>query len=137
MPAERREAGHDRVADLDRAHLVANRLDDPGGFMAGDRWQRRWVCAIDKVQVRPAHPARDGADQHLVRAGLGDIHVADFKRLLRLEQNGCLQHSLLISVRPELVEGHVYSPCSDRLSTNGGKVQRETPISPLDTISAL
>ena len=120
MPAECRQAGDDRVAGLDRAHLVADRLDDPRRLMPRDRGQRGRIRAIDEMQVGAAHPARGGADQDFVRGRLGDVDIADFERLDLLEQDGSFHNSILqTTVRPELVEGRVSHTCFDKLETNG------------------
>src|SRR3546814_8826371 len=72
MAAESRKTGHDRVADLDRAHFAADRLDDARGFVAGNSGEGVRIGAVDEMQIRMAKPARDGADTHLVRAAGGE-----------------------------------------------------------------
>src|SRR3546814_2894960 len=78
----------DRVADLHRAHLAADRLDDAGGFVAGDRGERVRIGALDEMQVRMAESAGGGADAHLVRPGLVDDDLLDNERLAGFDQDG-------------------------------------------------
>ncbi len=88
MAAKGAEAGDDRVARLHRADFAAHRLDDPGGFMAGDGGQGVRIGAVDEVQVRMAKPAGGGADAHLVRTGLVDDNLLDDEGLAGFDQDG-------------------------------------------------
>ena len=57
-PQNAREAGDDMVADLDRAHLAADRLDHARRLVPGDRRQRVRIGAVDEVEVGAAHADR-------------------------------------------------------------------------------
>ena len=65
--------------DLHRAHLRADLLDDAGALVAQHRRQRIGIGALDEVQVGVADAGGGGADQHLVRPGLADLHVLDLE----------------------------------------------------------
>ena len=86
VAAERRQAGDDMVADLDRADLAADLLDDARRFVAEHGGQRERIAAVGEVHVAMADPGGDGADQHLVRPGLADLDVLDRQRLADFAQ---------------------------------------------------
>jgi hypothetical protein len=83
MAAIGRNAGDDMIAWLDRANLRPDLLDDTGTFMAENDRERSRIAALDDVEVRVADAGGDGADEHLVRAGLGYADIFDFQRAAR------------------------------------------------------
>jgi hypothetical protein len=87
VPAVRGETSHDVVPDLDRADVLADRLDHPGALVAEHGRQGGGIGAFEVVQVGMADPGRDRADQHLVRAGLADRDLLDFEGLADLAQH--------------------------------------------------
>ena len=84
------------VADLHHRHFATHRLDHARRFVAGNAGQRMRIRAVDEMQIASAHPARDGADQHLVRGGLVDGDVLDRERRLGVEEDGGFHVSYLI-----------------------------------------
>ena len=65
------------VSHLHGLHLATDCAHDAGRLVAGNGRQRVRIGAVDKVQVRMAKPAGLGIDQHFVRAGIGDLDLAD------------------------------------------------------------
>ena len=76
------------VARLHGTHLRADLFHHARRLVPGNAGQRRGIGAVDEVEVRPADAACDGADQHLVRAGLVDAHILDAEGRLGLEEDG-------------------------------------------------
>ena len=77
------------VAGLDRRHLVADRLDDPGALMAEHNRpvEREAPLPIDDMQIAVTHPGRRGADQHLAAPRLVDLDRFDRQRLVHLAKD--------------------------------------------------
>ena len=85
MAAECREAGHDGIANLDHPHFATHRLDDAGGLMARNRGQGVRIGPVDKMQIRMAQTAGDGADQQLGGSSTPpvDIGCTSWRKLAR------------------------------------------------------
>jgi hypothetical protein len=67
--------GHDdMIARRQGADCAAHGMHNTGAFVAVNRGIRRSEIAVTTVQIGLAHPARDHADDHLVRAGIAEIH---------------------------------------------------------------
>jgi hypothetical protein len=96
-----REEADDRVADLEAAHAVADRVDGAGDVVAGHVRQRhrdRQEAASDAVVGRVERGAGD-ADEHLARTGDGPVGVLvaqDLGGADLVEANGL--HDGLLSV---------------------------------------
>ena len=78
------------VADPHAGHVVADRLDDPGAFVAQhDRpVEREAADAVDDVQVAVTDAGRHGAHQHLAAERLVDVDRLDRQRFLHLAKYG-------------------------------------------------
>jgi hypothetical protein len=90
LAALRREERHGVVADGQVAHAAADRLHDPGAFVAehGRRVARR-IGARRRVEVGVADAAGDEPDEHLARARLGQVELLHLERLAEPLQHGC------------------------------------------------
>ena len=90
--AEAGQAGDDMVADAHAGHVVADRLDHAGAFMAQHHRPVEWEPpeAVDDVQVGMADAGGDGAHQHLAAPGLVEIDSFDRQRSCTLRNTAAL-----------------------------------------------
>ena len=65
------------VAGGEVGHLVADRLDDPGGLVPEDGRERVRIQALHEVQVRMTDARRDGMHEHLVGTYGIDLYLID------------------------------------------------------------
>ena len=115
VTAERRQAGDDRVANLNGAYFAADGFDNTRRFMPGNGRQRVRVGAFDKVQVAMAKAAGRGADQHLMRPGVRYVDLFNLKRFARFDQYRCFHRATPISPLDMLLDGLApYLPSSMR-----------------------
>ena len=71
------------VADLDRGHALAHRLDDAAAFVAEDRREHALgVGAGQGVGIGMAHAGGDDAHQHFTGLGRRHVHFDDLQRLV-------------------------------------------------------
>ena len=89
MAAENRKAAYDMVARPHVMDVGSDLLDDAGGLMPKDGWGRGGVMPVDIVEIGMAHADGGGADQHLARLWIVDLHLLDGQRCVRFaEQRG-------------------------------------------------
>ena len=95
--ARRDVARADVIAGLHRLDAGANPLDHARGLVAEHDGQGMRRVTGDHVQVAVADAVRGPLHQHLVRAGLHQLHVFDDHRLLHFVENGGFGvHGLLL-----------------------------------------
>ena len=77
------------VADRNRGHALADRLNHRTAFVAENRREDAFrVGARQRVGVGMAHAGRNHAQQHFAGLGHGDIHFYDLEGLLGFEGYG-------------------------------------------------
>ena len=90
LAALRGEERDDVVAGRDRAHTLADRLDDPSPFVTEHGWRIAGrVGARGRVQIGVADPAGDEADEHLPCPRLGQVELLHLERLAEPLEHGC------------------------------------------------
>jgi hypothetical protein len=73
--AARREAQHDFVAGFDAAHTCADLLDNTRALMTENAEQRERHAARPHREVRVAQARGHQANEHLVVAQIGGVHL--------------------------------------------------------------
>ena len=73
------------ITRLEVVYVGAHFLDYARRFVAQDARRGHWQAAFDDVQVTVTHTRGRGANQHLVRPGLVDLHLleADVRYLVQ------------------------------------------------------
>nr|WP_262401890.1 hypothetical protein [Actinomadura sp. CNU-125] len=81
--------GADGGAGFGPGDALAERLDDAGDLVAGDRRERpERVVVVELVDLGEAHPAGGDPDEDLAGAGRGDVAFDDLQRLAGCGENG-------------------------------------------------
>ncbi|HEV3112581.1 MAG TPA: hypothetical protein VGY99_19005 [Candidatus Binataceae bacterium] len=96
FPAEQSQPRDHVIAGLEIGNLAAHRLDNPGGFVTENHRRRHRNLALGDRQVAVADAGGYGADQHLIAAGLVDVHFLKGLGLAGLVKNGGLHRGLLM-----------------------------------------
>lgn len=77
------------IAGADPGHRGADRLHDARALVAEDSGQRERQAAGGDAQVGVADPGGDHADQHLVRARVGQFYFAQLEARAGGLDDGC------------------------------------------------
>jgi hypothetical protein len=75
VAAVERQAYDHVIAGLDGAHVRSDLLDHACRLMPEDGGKRMREVALQDVEVGVAQPAGDDPDEHLARAGFGDLDI--------------------------------------------------------------
>ena len=94
------------------------------------------VGAFDKVQVAVAQPTGRGADKHLMRPGVGNVHLLDLKRFARFDQDGCFHRATPMSPLdmpslpcPPCLPSSILCNCALAWTSSGPSARRKVRLS--------